>query len=411
MIMLRKCLLMCVLACMCGTAVEARPWDFVTDLFKSEETMEPQKIKVLIASDREGVLVEVKGAYKVSDPKSGNNIGAGALGKRYMIQPRFGGLKWGEEFPGTFQISIVPDDATTTTLVDGIEYRGALSIYQVGDDKLSVINAVDIEDYLKSRLATIVDKKYSPEALAALVIAERTNAYFLAKKNKGAVWNVRANDVKYNGFAVTLDNEEVEKAVLMTSHLVMSYEAELFPASWMVHSGGKVAPYSLVFRRDVPGPRSVIEAPFAALDRGATKWNCTVTRDNLARIAKLDKITHLDVYKDKESGKVYALVCYDGEQKSVVGFEQLQNGIGADILRSSDFSVAMQSLEVVFQGYGLGHGVGLCLYSAEKMAERGNTADEILSTFFPQTSVMMGPSLLKKIELHSNIVPDNVAVN
>ena len=54
-----------------------------------------------------------------------------------------------------------------------------------------------------------------------------------------------------------------------------------------------------------------------------------------------------------------------------------------DHLKSNLFNVSIKGNIAVFEGYGIGQGVGLCLYSAKQMAERGDNAVEILAQFFP----------------------------
>jgi SpoIID/LytB domain protein len=54
---------------------------------------------------------------------------------------------------------------------------------------------------------------------------------------------------------------------------------------------------------------------------------------------------------------------------------------------SNDLTVTLKGREVVFNGYGKGLGVGLCLYSASAMAQNGEMADKILAKFYPQTEL------------------------
>ena len=48
-------------------------------------------------------------------------------------------------------------------------------------------------------------------------------------------------------------------------------------------------------------------------------------------------------------------------------------------------TVTLKGNTIVVSGYGKGHGVGLCLYSASAMAQNGDMAVKILSKFFPDT--------------------------
>ena len=81
-------------------------------------------------------------------------------------------------FPGIFQIRLVPADAQSTILVDGIEYRGCVEVYDF-KGKLYVVNEVDIERYLKSIMTSQFINEIDEEVMDAVAITARTNAYFL----------------------------------------------------------------------------------------------------------------------------------------------------------------------------------------------------------------------------------------
>ena len=90
---------------------------------------------------------------------------------------------------------------------------------------------------------------------------------------------------------------------------------------------------------------------------------------------------------------MYALAASDGQTSHQIDFIRLQKALGAARLKSSDFTVKVSGEQIVFSGFGEGHGVGLCLYSANQMAERGEKAQKILSTFFPETKLVNVRSL------------------
>ena len=69
----------------------------------------------------------------------------------------------------------------------------------------------------------------------------------------------------------------------------------------------------------------------------------------------------------------------DGSQS--FDYEELIEKLGADKIQSSEFSVVETADSITFTGYGRGHGVGLCLYSANIMASYGKDAPEILQEF------------------------------
>lgn len=212
-------------------------FDSITSYFSKPGPAKPPKIRVLIVHDQQGVVVEVKGKYKIYDPHNSEHISTRFVGKRKFMQAVRDGLKWGEEFPGLHQLMIVPDETSTTTIVDGIEYKGPIFVYDIGGT-ISVINEVSIEDFLSSTLAQKYRQKLPEELLAAVVIAARTNAYYAAANPKNQYWSVDAKNVNYQGYAIIDTSSDVEKALRDTKYMVMSNSApgdnqiNAFPAEW-----------------------------------------------------------------------------------------------------------------------------------------------------------------------------------
>lgn len=195
--------------------------DNITGYFRSAPPSTPPKIKVLIVHDQPGVVLEVKGKYKILDPHAKEHISTRFVGKRKFIQAVRDGIKWGEEFPGVHQLKIVPDEKTTTTLIDGIEYRGAIYVYDV-DGAISIVNETYIEDYLTSILALRYRDPQPEEALATIAIAARTTAYYQAENPKSEFWAADGRQVGFQGFVTTRQPSGIERAIRATRYMVMS---------------------------------------------------------------------------------------------------------------------------------------------------------------------------------------------
>lgn len=195
----------------------------ITDLFSkpANANAKPPAIKVLIVQSKPGVILEVKGKYHLYDPHKKEYLGLRYLGKRKFIQALRDGLQWEEEFPGVHQLHIVPDHPTTTTIVDGIEYRGSIYVYDV-EGAICVVNEVDIEDFIQSMLAPQARETHPQEAWAAIAIAARTLAYYQMQHPWSPFWAVNGSQLGYQGYAVTYCNHELNAAVDATRYLIMS---------------------------------------------------------------------------------------------------------------------------------------------------------------------------------------------
>lgn len=348
---------------------------------QKEEVAKPASVKVLLKNRADGALIEVKGSYKVIDPLKQKTVSSGVKGKRFYLYPHKEGIKWGEDFLGIYQIKIIPTGKESSVLVDGVQYTGNLEVYHV-DDHITVINEVDIENYLKAILTPRFASHIHDAVMDALAIVARTNVYYQALHNKNSYWHIDAKDVDYKGYAATLFNPNVDRAVDNTRFLVMTYEKQPFATTWNENCAGKTASYHSIFRKNVSAPGGVKSA-FAERARKEHHWSFSVNKAKIAKLAHTNRVTNLDLYIDSNSEKVYAIRVQDGSHYKEIDFFHLQQGLGKDVLLSNDFTVSVEGNSIVFDGFGQGCSVGLCIYSATQMAKRGDTAPEILASFYP----------------------------
>jgi stage II sporulation protein D len=349
----------------------------------------PENIRILLERDTTEALLEVKGPYYIFNPYNNSRITSGLLGKRYMIRSVEDGIKWGEEFPGMHQISIVPRSKETSILVNGIQYDGNLAIYKVGN-KLHIINDVPIESYLKATLTTQFPYPLDNEVMSAIAIAARTTAYSMVEKNKSTFWHISARDIGYQGCVLITTDAPIVQAVDTTRNLILINSEDKknapFHAVWTEHSAGKTAPYHAIFRKDELAPKSGAEAPHAAMDRQSSKWTYTITKKELATLFEIKTVSAIKLFVDSYSKKTYAIRLQDNKKNHQdLDFFQFQKVLGADHILSNDFTVSVKKDQITFKGFGKGHGVGICLYTASSMAQNGDNAIKILSRFFPNT--------------------------
>lgn len=351
------------------------------------EPIAPRNIHVLLEKDATEALLEVKGPYYIINPHDNSRVGSGLLGKRFLVHELENGLKWGEEFL-VHQIVIKPRSEETAIFVNGVQYSGAIAIYGVSG-MINIVNEVDIEGYVKSLLAPQLSSCSEPEVMSALAILTRTDAYHRTTRNSGSFWHVSADEVGYLGSALIVDNSPMQKAIDSTKHLILVHAEQgknlPFATAWTENSAGKTAAYYSLFRKKGFGPDKGVPAPHAQLVREETKWTYQIPKRNLALALDVPQIKTIDLFVDANSNKVYGVRVKDGLASYDFDFFTLQNCLGENHLLSSDFTISYKDENVVFTGYGKGHGVGLCLYSAEALAQNGENAVKILSKFFPET--------------------------
>ena len=174
----------------------------------------------------------------------------------------------------------------------------------------------------------------------------------------------------------------------------MTFGSSAFPAYWTENSGGMTTTFSAVFRKEALVPPGV-KVPQAAYDRNNNKWAFAVNKERFANLINANQVTGVDLFCDPDSTKVYAVRVKDRGNVHDLPFSKLQSLLGEKKLQSNDFTITSKRDSLVFQGYGQGLGMGLCLYSAKKMASRGDKAPAILKAFFPNIEIAHQQTLSK----------------
>ncbi len=359
---------------------------FFTPQLQSNEKHKPKDIKVLLEHEVSGALLEVKGPYYLFNPEDDSRISSGLLGKRFFIHARSDGLKWGELFPGIHQFHIVPRSPETSILVNGIQYTGNITVYNV-KGKINIINELDVENFIKSTLTTQFPYPLEGEVMSSIAILARTDAFYRINQGKRSFWHVKASQANYQGCALCTKGSEIDRSIDSTKNLILVYPSNgrnvPFSAKWNQHCAGKTAAHNTIFRNDGNGPNQSIKAPLAELDKEETKWSFSVSSLEMEQI--LGKVSKIEPFVDSASNKSYALRIFTPTEKKDFDFLTFQKLFGEDRLKSNAFTVQASDTTFTFEGYGMGHGVGLCLYSASAMAQNGENAVHILAKFFPQT--------------------------
>lgn len=211
--------------------------DLVSSTLK-KAPQQPPSIRILLTHDVPGVVIEVKGKYNIYDPNTNDQISRSFQGKRRYMQALVDGLRWGEEFPGIHQVKIVPRDASTTIIVDGVEYHGTIYVYDVGGS-ISVVNMINVEDYLNMILPQRYKDPMPEELLAAVAIVERTNCYYRMQNSKTAFWNVDAKKEGYGGYALSRPSRFIEQAVHKTQYMALQGLDGFLELGWLPESNAK----------------------------------------------------------------------------------------------------------------------------------------------------------------------------
>jgi len=237
---------------------------------ESQETLQELReqfhgpsIRVQLAQDSDGALVEVKGAFNIYDPRTGKKLHSAFMPASYYMYPTIDGIKWGSEFPGVYQLLLVPDKKDTTLLIAGTEYRGMGYLYQIRGT-IGAVNEVSLEDFTKSILSTHIPSYVTEkEAIAALAIAFRTEALVYKQMAKNPYWDMPAATFGYRGVAIERQDSAFTQALHTSSGMVLMKNGALVSVTWFA-MGERGAPYHEIqtWAKEGKDAREILEALF-----------------------------------------------------------------------------------------------------------------------------------------------------
>lgn len=213
----------------------------LSDMISKQYPPQTRTVKVLIAHGIKGAVIGVDSKYKIYDPNIKSVLSTRTVGKTKLMQATPDGLKWAEEFPGTFQLQLIPVKSTGVMTVDGKEYKGTLFVYNI-EEKISIVLETTVEDYVAVMLSSYLATPMEEETLNALAIAARTHALYQAEHPRNHYWTIDGTAVGFKGFDIVKKEGPITKAIAETHNLslTLGQDTTHFPAEWSTVTGAVV---------------------------------------------------------------------------------------------------------------------------------------------------------------------------
>ena len=362
----------------------------------------------------------VDGLVEVTRLSTGQGLLARASQGRVLVQP----------VPGTRELAIyevadtlvlAPEAPNSFVTVGTKPYRGELRLYRSPNGRVTVVNRVATEEYLRGVLPHEIGRLDSRtiEAGKAQAVAARTYAlsYVGRRSDQGFDVYATVEDQLYGG--ISDEGPLTDRCVSETDQLVATYQGRLIRANYFSTCGGVTANVEDVWPESpLPWLRSTLDADregdtaYCAASpqfRWTEIWSVPefldIVNHNYPRFigplpaGGAHRLDGVRVTARSPSGRVAELIIDtdigplpvhgDSTRRVLVRPAASQGaGGGGTMLRSSMFKIGMVRgrdgvpIAVVATGAGYGHGVGLCQWGALEMARRGNDFRKILGHYF-----------------------------
>ncbi|KJS23275.1 MAG: stage II sporulation protein SpoIID [Clostridiaceae bacterium BRH_c20a] len=256
---------------------------------------------------------------------------------------------------------------------------------------------IKMESYLEGVVAAEMDVNWPLEALAAQAIIART--FTLEKIQEGGV-KERGTDAstdinEFQAYDRERINDQVKKAVQMTRGEVAKYQGKFIKAWFFADGGGKTsasAEEGLGFNR-VPTPyiKSVDDPGINITVEENKSWQVSFPLNEVQNAIQqvsgkaATNISSVSIAEKGPSGRATKIKVGD----VVVSAPALRLALGSDKMRSALLTgISIQGGNLVIQGKGYGHGVGMSQWGARALAEQGKSPEDIVRYFFKDVEIV-----------------------
>ncbi|MDZ7288970.1 MAG: SpoIID/LytB domain-containing protein [candidate division KSB1 bacterium] len=271
-------------------------------------------------------------------------------------------------------------------------YTGTLQIYVDGNE-LAVINLVPVADYLAGILAAEMPQAELP-AWQAQAVVSRT---YMTKN-----WQRHAKDgyqfcdlthcQTYKGIAGVTST--IRQAVASTADEILTFDEQPIEAYYSSTCGGTTADDVGVWANGIDQPylKSIADESFCS-SSPHYRWRARIAADSLHQLwqRRLGESIHsVWITKKGADGRVRELALM-GTSLHLINGEDFRavtcRAFGWNTLKSTAFDLRFEKKYYIFNGRGLGHGLGLCQYGAMEMARRGYSYREIVLRYFSEVKI------------------------
>ena len=238
-------------------------------------------------------------------------------------------------------------------------YHGTLKIEPSAGSLIAIIT-MDRETAVASVVAAESTPQTPPEALKAQAVAARS--YLVASRGRHGEFDFC--DTTHCQFLrePPAPTTAAAQAVAATRGLVLAYESHPIAALYTRSCSGHTRTPTEVGLAGAAYPYYSVDCKHCLAH--PERWSSRISAQDAAALRSSDEAARL----------------------------KIDRRLGWSAVPSNDFIVRAERGQVIVEGTGQGHGIGLCQSGAKAMAEEGADFRQILSHYYPNTTVVNWPA-------------------
>ncbi|MFA4888294.1 MAG: SpoIID/LytB domain-containing protein [Candidatus Omnitrophota bacterium] len=348
-----------------------------------------QVVRVVVIQEASTLNLKIKGSYEIIDPASKKVLSRGSSLKTTVTTNKDKIFLAGEAFYA--DKILLKTHSIDQASINGRVFRGDIELVKRGL-ALTAINHIGLEDYIKGISVREISHYWPSEALKVGVIAFRSFALYKMQENKFKDFDLTSDTYSQLYSGIAAERYRINRAVDETKGLVLTYQGKILPAFYHATCAGHTEDASLIWNIDIP-PLKGVACDFCKYSPHFS-WHYVLALDEMqAQLAKVGykpgKIESIGIAGLDASGRIIDLNIISSREPWKISAKDFRNCLGANFIRSTNFTVSIDGSDAVFEGFGWGHGVGLCQWGAYFMAKSGKTFREILRFYYPEAEITL----------------------
>ncbi len=267
-------------------------------------------------------------------------------------------------------------------LVNGTHYSGDIEVWKSGSG-MYLINELPLEEYIQKVVSSEVGANWDIEALKAQAVIARTYALYQKSSSGAASYDITSS-VLHQVYKSNAVDARISYAVMNTEGEVLLYDGKLIEAFYHSTSCGKTEDPVEVFGKSYPYLKPVdVNADISPY----YIWERKIPVEEIEKSLNVTGLKEIRIINYTSTNRVRTVDIIHDNGVLTLKATDLRKLLGWSRLPSTQFTFTHDNGNIVFEGKGYGHGVGLCQWSALEMARDGKTYKEILSYFYPGTTL------------------------
>ncbi len=288
---------------------------------------------------------------------------------------------------------------------NGGEYRGKLEL-EVFDGKLYVINRIPLNYYLYGVIKKEIAPGWPIETVKAQAVAARSFAIYRIQRNIDESYDLGTTWLAQLYGGVEAETPRVIKAVEETKGEVITHRGVVVPGFFHANSGGYIETGQDVWE-GTPTPYII---------SGEDTWSVGVQHHRWSELIKLEEINKglreknypamgrgnsLLIEQRLKSGRAaqFSYITKAG-QRHQIRADRFRLAVGpGKMLSTWLLKIEPTGEDILFEGLGWGHGVGMSQWGAWNMGQKGIDYQSIINFYYKgaQLAANYGPGVVSSV--------------